>query len=215
MLTLFYFFIFNMPSFKFSIPMKRTSMLLIFSLLGLSVQAQWSGGIKAGGNLIYSSWYVQSSSDTYTNASVHGGGYLNYRLTNAWSLQTEVLYNGLEIEFAGQELETTYLSIPLVLMFDFFENRITLHAGSQLSTLLSVEPNTLRENISDTEFSIVMGAGWNIQKFSITLRYGIGITNLASETLLEDFPDARVKNNILQLSVGYQLAGKSRQRISE
>ena len=188
--------------------MNKGLLILVLSLSGISVHAQWSGGVKAGANLIYSKWSVQSSSDIYTNASLHGGGYLNFKIAKTLSLQTEVLYNGLKIEFAGQELATTYLSIPLIVMIDLLNNQLSMHAGAQLNSVLSVEPTSLRENISDTEYSIVMGAGWNIQRFSITLRYGIGLTNLASETLRQDFPDASVRNNILQLSVGYQLFGR-------
>ncbi len=187
----------------------RGLLILLFIHLGvLTGVSQITGGIKGGVNLIRSEWSVLNSSDVYTNASLHVGIFFNVPIINAFSFQPEILYNGLKIEFAGQELATSYLSIPLLMNYSFFNDHLIIHAGPQFSFLLSAAPDSFRDSISDYETAITVGIGGKLKRFNIAIRYAVGLTNLASEQLRQDFPDARVRNNNLQLSIGYQLFGK-------
>lgn len=198
---------------------------LFFALLILGcvtgVQAQISGGIKAGVNLTNQKWKVslmgESASESYKGTGFHVGGYLTYAVSDVITLQPELLYNNLKIDVDGEDLSLNYLSIPVVFGYAFDNNRFVLQTGPQLGILLSTDPSELKDQdaFKGTDFSWNIGATVNFDKFNISVRYSIGLANLTGDELDRQLDEAlgadvdlEIKNNNLQFSIGYRLFGE-------
>ncbi len=182
------------------------STLALF-LFGNVAFSQISGGLKAGANFASTKFEVQGESEKYSGTNFHAGVYVNVALSEALSLQPELLYNSLKVDTDGEDLTSNYLSIPVMLVYGFMDNKINVQAGPQLGLLLSTDPSEFKDNdgFTATDFTFNLGAGVNLGKFNATLRYGIGLANITGDGL--SGLDATIKNNNLQLSVGYRLFG--------
>lgn len=194
--------------------------LLILSCAGIA-NAQVSGGIKGGVNLTNQKWEVsfmgESVSQKYNGTGFHVGGYLQYSLSEAMSLQPELLYNSLNVDLDGQEITLNYLSLPVMLGYGFDANRFILQGGLQVGMLLSTDPSEIKdeEAYKGVDLSFNLGAMVNFNKFNISVRYSLGLVNLTGDALDEELDaalgediDLDIKNNNLQFSVGYRLFGE-------
>jgi hypothetical protein len=183
--------------------------LLVVSFAGASAFAQISGGIKAGVNFANQEWSAGSVSIDAGGTSFHIGGYLNYALNDAMSLQPEILYNSLKFGFEddfGDDITANYLSIPVMFMYGFADNKFNVQAGPQIGLLLSTDPSEYKDDdgYSGTDFTFNLGAGANFGKFNLTARYGIGLSDVAGDAL----DGIEVKNSNFQFSVGFKLFGE-------
>ena len=116
--------------------------------------------------------------------------------------------NGNEVTAAGTAKFTT-LDIPLLLGTTFGANNFNfrLMAGPALSLILddrstfSSAYNEAKDfkNYKKESFSVQGGAGLDILKFSVDLRYVAGLTNLSNSDVFKQ------KNNLFQLSLGYKI----------
>jgi hypothetical protein len=85
-----------------------------------------------------------------------------------------------------------------------------LLAGPQLGFLLSAKEKDpdgdvdLKDESSSIDFGITLGAGADINKFNVGLRYLFGLSNVAD---FEDIGDFKVKNSAFQIVLGYRLLG--------
>ena len=183
----------------------------IITFLSGSLQAQVRGGIKAGANFWYSAWEIPGISQRYSGISYHLGifGNLPLRPEAIW-LQTEFQFNSFAIDYSGELYTANYFSLPVVCAFSFLNNKLDLHAGPQISLLLSAKPETLETAIDNWELAFVVGSGVTIKRFNLTARYILGITNLASNEVREIFPEATIKNSNFQVSLAYQFLGETR-----
>lgn len=205
--------------------MKKAILLLFIFLLVFESKAQLTGGIKGGINLSSQKWKIEamgeSDSESFDGVGFHIGGYLNYALSDVVALQPELLYNSLKIKLdadgIAEDITLNYMSIPVLLGYGFNNNQFVLQAGPQLGVLLSTDPSEFKDDefVTGIDFSIVLGAKVNFEKFNITLHYALGVSNIVDDTfsdLLESaigFPiDFSIKNNNLQFSVGYKLFGE-------
>ncbi len=184
------------------------SLFVIFLFTSLCAQAQVRGGIKGGANFLYSNWKIPGLSRSYSGVSYHVGIYGNMNFHEQIVLQAEIQFNSFKIDYSGELYSANYLSFPVVCSYTFLNNLLNVHAGPQVSLLLSAEPSTLDTAIDDLELALVVGTGVTIKRFNLTARYIVGITNLASEDVREIFPEATIKNSNFQLSLAYQLLGK-------
>jgi hypothetical protein len=195
--------------------MKKTLLaLLIVALAGVSSFAQLSGGLKAGVNIATQKYSLGGDSESFNGTSFHIGAYGNFALSDALSIQPEVLYSSLKFDtedLIGDDITTTYISVPVMLIYGFAQNKFNLQVGPQIGFLISTDPSELKDAdyYSGTDFSLNFGAGANFGKFNITLRYGLGLGNVAGDLWSDiDFDDMEIKNNNLQISVGYKLFGE-------
>lgn len=200
----------------------KNYLCLVLILCSLSIaNAQVSGGIKGGVNLTNQKWEIsfmgESASEKFKGTGFHIGGYLNYSLSEAFSLQPELLYNSLNVDLDGEKTTLNYISVPLMLGYGVDNNRLVLQAGPQLGVLLSTDPSELKdeEAYKNIDFSFNFGALVNFNKFNLTVRYAVGLSNLTGDALDDELDDTfgenvnlKIKNNNLQFSVGYRLFGE-------
>ena len=152
-------------------------------------------GIKAGLN--YAN-VTGSELKTEAITSYHAGLVSEIKLTDAFTLQPELLYStqGATYKTALEDFknELGYIAIPVMLKINLSEN-LCLELGPQAGFLLS-EKNKFDTNKSKT-FDFVANAGLGL-KVTDTLflqaRYGLGLTEIKT--------DSDIKNSVVQLSLG-------------
>lgn len=172
----------------------------IASALAQSYQKEpLTWGIKAGVNI--SDFYGDDVGQTDVRGNFSGGILLNYRFSNYWALQPEVIFNikgadlepGLTGENGGAEYELGYLNIPILAKFyipagtRFSPN---LYAGPDVGFKLYGDSNSrdIDDELKDAEFGVAFGAGLDfninsdpvnlIRTVGLDLRYTLGLTDL-------------------------------------
>lgn len=178
--------------------------------------AQISVGVKAGLNL--ANVGGDDVEDTDMRPSFHVGGYLNYAFSDALSLQPELLFNSVGAKSSytdpdfgdvDETLKLSYISIPVNLQYSF--GVVNIHTGPQFSFLMSAkskyeadgvdEDVDVKDGFKGLDLGWGIGLGANFGKLNATARYTLGLSNIA------DVEDADVKNNVIQISLGYRLFG--------
>lgn len=181
--------------------MKKLSFLLAFALLSSVTFAQLKGGIKAGLNMSTLKVDIEGfGSDSENGTSFHFGAYANFGLSDAVSVQPELLYNSLKASDGDDDVTFNYLSIPVMFQYTIAE-KFNLQAGPQIGLLMSTDPSELKDGMKGTDLSLNVGAGANFGKLNATLRYCLGLANTS------DVDGIEFKNNVFQISLGYQLFG--------
>ncbi len=169
----------------------------------VSVQAQLvQFGLKGGLNYANQSGSgitVNSTNyDSEAITSYHAGLIAEIKLTDAFSIQPELLYStqGATYKNAIDEFknEIGYLSIPVLLKVNL-NKFVSLDFGPQASFLLSERKNVNFRESETFEFGAVGGLTLNITKnLFLQGRYVAGLT--------EATRDATIKNSVVQVSAG-------------
>lgn len=100
-------------------------------------------------------------------------------------------------------------------MLDFkLSESFSLQAGPQVSFLLSAKnkgdlnfdgdsesyDEDIKDDLKGTDFGLNFGAAYSFAKLNVTFRYSLGLSNIAD--------DGDLKNNNIQISLGYKLFGE-------
>lgn len=178
--------------------MKKVFLTLFAACMVFAASAQMTGGIKAGLNLASIKYDLEGiGSDDEGSTSFHVGGYLSFPLSDALSVQPELLYSAFKGE--DSDLALNFLSIPVMLKYTIAE-KFNVQAGPQYGLLLSTDPSDAKDDLKG-DFTLNLGAGADFGKFNITARYGIGLGNIS------DVDGLDLKINNFQISAGYTLFG--------
>lgn len=188
---------------------KLTAFLsILFLTIGFSIQSKAQSlpefGIKGGLN--YATFNDANNVEYKTGFLI--GGYANFKIPlSPVSIQPEVLYSqyGANIEDSDARYIVNYIQVPVLLKFGFELPAASpnVYFGPYMSfnTKAEVENNdgalNLEDNVNDTEFGVVVGAGLDVSKIRLGLRYTAGLTNVAND----DF-DTSAKNGAIALTVG-------------
>lgn len=164
-----------------------------------------SFGAKAGLNVS-----SISGGDSKAKAGFYGGLFANIPVASSFSVQPEVLYNGLGAKADGMEdlkVNLSYISVPVMFQYNALPN-LYLEAGPQFSFLIdskfkyqsaSVKAN---DYIKGFDFGIGIGAGYYItNNFGVTARFVAGVTDIAKES---GGVQAEGKNNVFQIGLAYK-----------
>ena len=171
-----------------------------------------SGGVKAGLNV---SSLTGDDADGYDmKIGYHFGGYAKISLTEAFSIQPELLYNAVGAKSSEGSFDTNlkvnYITVPVMLGYSF--GKISVQAGPQIGFLTSAKmkiesggdsaESDVKDQLKGTDFGVNVGLGAEFGKLNAAARYCFGLSNIA------DSDDADIKNGVIQLSLGYKLFGK-------
>lgn len=179
------------------------AVLLLFS--GVShAQVLPKFGIKAGGNL---TTFNNADNVEYKPGFV-GGIYSNINIPGTpVAVQPEVLFAqyGANIEGSDASFDINYLQVPVLLKFGFGAAGIKPNVffgpymGFNLSSKIKNADGALNLNdqAKDTDFGVAVGAGIDIRKISLGLRYTAGLTDIANDSFNND-----AKNGAFALTVG-------------
>lgn len=190
---------------KSTIALVALSLFFSFS----TVKAQSYFGIRGGVNF---ATFNAEKADLSTITRFLTGAYYTYNFQNSnFAVQAEILYSqkGAKDEFMSNIYITriNYLEIPLLAKYSFnTAGDIVPHIyigpylGIKLEAGLEIKnDNTydINDEISSTDFGFVFGAGVNIQRFDIGLRYSLGLTDITAS-------DSEFQNRVLSIVAGFR-----------
>lgn len=175
-------------------------------------------GLKGGINLSRFSGDIEDAS---SKIGFQVGGFAEFKLTDKFSIQPELLYStqGAKFEesevnyFYKEKINTNYLNVPVMAKY-YVASKFSVEAGPQIGFLLSAkdkweemyygEKNSgtddAKDDIKSVSFGLNVGAGYDFtENVSVGVRYNFGLSNIS------DFDsDAKIHNNVVSLSVGYK-----------
>lgn len=146
------------------------------------------------------------------------GGFVRFNISKTFAIQPEVLYTMKGAKFnpifhgggtERWEFKLSYLEVPVLVKFMIPTPggvKPNLYAGPALAIKLSYKVKaegggvTVEEDVEDmkdTDFGIIVGAGVDIGKLMIDVRYVLGLT-----TIVDDAEDD-VKNGVVSLMIGF------------
>jgi len=185
-------------------------------------------GAKAGLNLSTLTGDV-GSYDVKSKAGFHVGGFVEFKITDKFSVQPELLYStqGAKFEyFSSDEFSSTsdkrdvklgYLNVPIMAKY-FVLPGFTIEAGPQIGFLLSAKnefdyqsyiteqynssgEDDIKDDSKAVDFGFNVGLGYEFtENIFVQARYNLGLTSI-SENASDEFDP---KNGVLQISVGYK-----------
>lgn len=157
-------------------------------------------GIKGGVNFANIDGDVNSV-DFSTRSSYHVGLLAQFRLSETFSIQPEVLYSvqGAKVEsdaLTMEDLDLKYITVPVIAKVYLFPKLLSVEVGPQFGFMID-------DNIQETfkkeefDFSLVGGLAVDIPGgLFVQARYVTGMTEFSKE--------AKLKNRNLQLSIGFK-----------
>jgi|ADGO01.1.fsa_nt_gi hypothetical protein len=173
-------------------------------------QAQVRIGLKGGVNLANLN---ADGIDSKMKIAFNAGAIAKFSVTNAFSIQPEVLYSsqGTTLEEMDVKFEMNYINIPV--MFQYNVMGFILETGPQLGILASAkgkadgQSEDIKDMFKSIDFSWGIGAGYQMSGsgLGITARYNIGLSDIA-----EEGGGVKVKNSVIQLGFFYMLGRPAR-----
>ena len=145
------------------------------------------------------------------------GGFIRFNISETFAIQPEVLYTMKGAKFEetidGEtmkfEMNLSYLEVPVLLKLMIPTSggvKPSLFAGPTLAIKLSSKTKLKYagqteeediEDMKDTDFGLIIGAGVDFGTLTFDLRYNLGLTTIS------DIEDEDVKNGVISLIVGY------------
>ncbi len=186
--------------------------LLVLGSISAFSQAQVAIGIKGGLN--FANIDASSLNAAYNSRTgYHGGAFVLVKLGKI-GIQPELIYSkqGSTVRINSTDIESNYdyFNIPIVLKL-YTVAGINIQVGPQFGfasgNIPYTEVNgqgqtvTLYDKLKGSDISAALGLGWDAP-FGLTFdaRYNLGLTKINEGLLAKD-----VKNQVIQISVGYKL----------
>lgn len=160
-------------------------------------------GVKAGLNI------SSINEDGFkAKAGIYGGVFANIPVASSFSVQPEVLYNGMGAKAESNsdvKLNLDYISVPVMFQYNVLPE-LYLEAGPQFSFAINRKIKgdggslDVNDSIKGFDLGIGLGAGYYIADgFGVTARFVAGVTDIA-----EDNPGDAVRNSVFQVGVAYK-----------
>ena len=123
------------------------------------------------------------------------------------SVQPEILYAqyGADIQDSDASFKLNYIQVPVLLKFGFPAPGATpnVYFGPYANFLLNSEVANnngsinLEDNTKNSTFGVIIGAGVDISKFQLGVRYTAGLTNVADDNFSDE-----AKNGAFGVTLG-------------
>ncbi|HLV14534.1 MAG TPA: porin family protein [Xanthomarina sp.] len=175
-------------------------------------------GVKAGANFANMSVKPDDGISLDGRTSFHIGGLVEIPISEKFSVQPELLYSSVGAKykdndpfFGDMELtyKLSYISIPVMAKY-YVVDGLALEAGPQFGFLASAKGEVeiggesasedIKDQFKSLDIGLGIGASYRLDMgVFFGARYALGLSNIADDT--DD--DVKVKNNVLQISVGY------------
>lgn len=167
--------------------------------------------------------------DVKSKAGFHVGGFVEFKITDKFSVQPEILYStqGAKLKFytadefsstsEKQDFKLGYLNIPIIAKYYVIKG-FSIEAGPQVGFLLSAKnefnystyiteefsdsgEDDIKDDLKSVDFGFNFGAGYEFtENVFVQARYNLGLTSIFEDAINEFDP----KNGVFQFSVGYK-----------
>ncbi len=185
----------------------------LFAMQTVYGQAAVSLGLKGGLN--FANVNTSSLTAAYdSRTGYHFGAFVGIKLAK-FAIQPELIYSQqgstVKISTTSYDANFSYLNIPVIFKL-YLVGGLNLQVGPQFGFLMSATgPTTsggsgittgdIKSNFASSDISIGMGAGIDLpMKLSIDARYNLGVSDINNVS-----NQSAVKNQVIQLSLGYKL----------
>lgn len=205
--------------------MKKLITSLVMVIAATSLMAQISVGPKIG----YTASTLSTDSDDIKkdfNNSLHFGAFA--RLGGKTYLQPELLFMTRGTEFgynipegAEQEVKLNTIDIPVLLGFKLINLKVAdVHAmvgpvgsfsiNKDIKKVGNVDDQVEKlkdDDIKNANWGVQAGVGADFLSLSLDIRYHFGLSNMYSDSFLEDedFNTTDVKNNSFLVTLGWKI----------
>jgi len=187
-----------------------------FGVTGFA-QQQVKFGPKAGVNFSNISGY----DDAEMLTGFHVGAVAEIKFNEKFSIQPEVVYSaqGAKRErntsfatFEGKQ-KLDYINVPIMAKY-YIVNGFSVEAGPQVGFLVKAEEDVNgtingvsigdktdnKDSFNSVDFGVNFGLAYDLpQGFFVNARYNLGLSDV-----IKDNADDAVKNNVIQVGVGYK-----------
>lgn len=189
--------------------MKKIVLIVIVMVVGFSLNAQVSVGLKGGTS--FSSIQIKESSQSMKSSSDNrtafmAGGYATISMSDKLKLQPEFLYQGMGGSIDKVTFKNEYVSIPVLLKYAITDN-FYLEAGPQFSLLVSSKAagEDIKDAFKSSDFQVLIGASLNLtDKIGTGVRYGMGMSNIASNSFNSNI-STDIRNKAFMVMVSYKI----------
>lgn len=191
--------------------MKKLLLVIAMVAVGFTANSQdIKFGVKAGLNIANLKGNDNFKVDSRTG--FHVGGMVNFKLSDAFAIQPELLYStqGASNKVAGTDItfRMDYITLPIMAKYYIVEG-FNVQAGPQLGFNINAEvegngrtidvKKYLGSEEKGFDFGLNFGLGYELPLgLTFDARYNLGLTDIFKENK----GDA-VKNSVFQISVGY------------
>ncbi len=179
---------------------------------GLTAQAQeMNFGLKAGANFAN---VGGDAEDTSMRTAFHVGAFSEFKLSEQFSIQPELVYSmqgfksdAIEGFTSEEDIKLDYLNIPIMAKYYLMEG-LSLHAGPQVGFLISakVDDEDIKDSYKSIDFGLAGGVEYELPiGLFLQARYYAGIADI-TEPFDAGFGeiDENVTNNVISVSVGFK-----------
>lgn len=162
--------------------MRKTILLAVFALLSLAATAQSEAGfgIKGGLNYNANGDYFDAAEDAIKDPSRNIGYHIGVfgKLGNRLYVRPEVIYTKTKSDYDGDTFDMSKLDVP-VLVGTKVIGPLHVFAGPAFQYILDSEFDGISSNRIESDFTVGLniGAGVNLGKLGIDVRYERGFSN--------------------------------------
>ncbi|SDM32859.1 porin family protein [Kriegella aquimaris] len=192
---------------------KKTLLVAVFALVGTAAFAQTGSGfgIKGGLNYNANGDYFESTGDAAKNPDRNVGYHLGIfgKLGNRVYLRPELVYTKTKSDYDGDEFTMSKLDAPILVGVKII-GPLHVFAGPAFQYILNTEFDGISIDSVENDFTVGLniGAGVNLGKFGIDLRYERGFSDNEAEfinTNITTIPPSRVDTRPDQLILSLSL----------
>lgn len=161
--------------------MKKTLMIMVVALFGATAFAQSGSGfgIKAGLNYNGNGDYFNSAEAAFENPDRNAGFHAGFygKIGNRIYLRPELVYTSTKSDYDEGDLKIQKLDVPVLLGAKVI-GPLHIFAGPSFQYILDTKFDGITFNDIENDFSVGLniGAGVNIGKFGVDLRYERGFS---------------------------------------
>jgi len=182
---------------------------LVAGSVGAYAQASVAIGIKGGLNFAKLNGSSDAQSTIKTNfdnrTGYHFGAFTLFKFSKI-GIQPEVLFSQqgskVKTNLGSFDANFSYINIPVIVKL-YTVAGINLQVGPQFGFVsrAEIDDQNVKDSFKKSDVSLALGAGWDIP-FGITIdaRYNLGLTNIDDSPAYQN-----IKNQVIQISVGYKL----------
>lgn len=161
--------------------MKKTILLAVFALASMTAFAQSGSGfgIKGGLNYNANGDYFESTGEAARNPDRNIGYHLGIfgKIGNRVYLRPELMYTKTKSDYDGDKFDISKLDFPVLIGAKII-GPLHVFAGPAFQYILDTEFDGITINDIDNDFTVGLniGAGINLGKLGIDLRYERGFS---------------------------------------
>ena len=156
-------------------------------------------GVKGGLN----SSTLSGADGAKSIIGVNLGGFVEFKVSDKFSVQPELLYSMQGAKFETGTLNMNYINIPVMAKYAVAD-KFNLQAGPQIGFLMSAKYDSVdvKDQMKSLDFGVNLGAGYDFtENLGLDLRYNLGLAQTQKELMTGQ---TAAKNAVIQLSVGYK-----------